>query len=103
MRGARNEENVGLNGVARAGQDSFTLDGLLAMQARSFHEPEPFFDSAGMLAIAVVVDDSLAPGNAKGGVLAAAENYGVFNGVVGLVVVGIQSAGWQLAPGSYAS
>src|SRR5258708_17549870 len=55
-----------------------------------------------MFAVAVVVDDALARGNAKGGILAASENYGVFDGDVRLVVVAIQSPGLQLAAGELA-
>src|SRR5579859_7587543 len=49
-----------------------------------------------MFAIAVVVEDAFAPGDAKGGVLAARENRRVFDGDVRLVVVAIEGPGLQL-------
>src|SRR6266850_1151759 len=102
MRSARNEQDVRLYGIARAGQDAFALDGLLAMQTRSFDESEPFFDSTRVFAVAVVVKDAFAPSDAKGGILAAGENYGVFDGNVRLVIVAIQSPGLQLPAGELA-
>src|SRR5258708_40047461 len=102
MRSARNEQNVRLYGIPRAGQDAFALDGLLAMQTRSFDELQPLFNSAGMFAVAVVVKDAFAPGDAKNGILAPGENYGVFDGNVRLVIVAIQSPGLQLPAGELA-
>src|SRR5436309_3114863 len=102
MRSARNEQYISLHCIARAGQYAFALDGLLAMQTRAFDELQPLFDSAGMFAVAVVVKDAFAPGDAKNGILAAGENYGVFDGNVRLVVIAIQSPGLQLPAGELA-
>src|SRR5579859_6884528 len=96
MRCARNEQNVGLDGIARRGQNTFAIDGLLATQTRSLHELQPLLDSAGVFAVAVVIEDAFAPRNTKRGVLAARQNRRVFDGDVRLVVVAIEGPGLQL-------
>ena len=58
MRLRGDEIDVGLDGVARGGEDAFAADGLLAREASGFDEAQPLFDAAGFGAIAVVIEDS---------------------------------------------
>src|ERR1700757_231880 len=102
MRCARNEQDVGLYGVTRGRKNPFTIDRLFPMEAGALHQFQPFFDSAAMFTVAVVIEDAFAPGDAKDGVFAARQDYGVFDGYVRLVVVAIQSPCLQLAAREFA-
>ncbi len=96
------EIDVGLDGVARGGEDAFAADGLIAGEAGGFDEAQPLFDAAGFGAVAVVIEDALAPGEAEGGIFGARENRGVFDGDAALVVVAIERPGLELAAGELA-
>ena len=78
------------------------MDGLLAGKAGGFDEVQPFFDAAGFGAVAVVIEDALAPGEAEGGIFGAREDCGVFNGDAALVVVAVERPGLELAAGEFA-
>ena len=91
------EIDVGLDGVARGGEDAVAIESLFAREASGFDEPQPLFDAAGFRAVAIVIDDAFAPGQAEGGIFAAREDGGVFDGDAALVVVAIQSPGLELA------
>ena len=78
------------------------MDGLFAREAGGFDEAEPLFDAAGFGAVAVVIDDAFAPGEAEGGIFGAREDGGVFDGDAALVVVAIEGPGLELAAGEFA-
>ncbi len=89
--------HVGIDGKARGGKDSLEANGLFAREASGFDKLEPLFDAAGFSAIAVVIDDALAPGETERRIFAAGEDSGVFDGNVFLIVVAIQRPGLELA------
>ena len=102
VRARGHEIDIGLNGVARGGENAVTLQRLVARDARGFNQAQPFFYAARPAAVTVVVDDALAPGKTKGGVFAACEDGGIFDGDSALVVVAIEGPGLQLAAGEFA-
>src|ERR1700731_4896939 len=96
MRRSRDKQHVGLYCVPRCWQNPVALDGLLSGEPRPFHELQPFLDTARLFAVAIVIDDALAPGDAKRGVFAAGQNRRVLDGNMRLVIVAIQSPSLQL-------
>lgn len=101
VRARGDEINVGLNGVSRGGKNSFAAESLIAGKAGGFDEAQPLFDSARFNAVAIVIEDAFAPGEAKGGIVAACENGGVLDGDAALVVIAIEGPGLQLAAGEF--
>src|SRR6185369_4970550 len=102
VRARGDEVDVSLNGETRGGEDAVALQGLLAREARGFDESQPFLNAAGFCAIAVVVEDAFAPSEPEGGIFAAGEDSGVFDGDAALVVIAIESPSLQLAAGEFA-
>ena len=96
------EIDVSLHGESSGGKDAVALDGLLAREAGGFDKLEPFFDAAGMRGVAVVVDDAFAPSHAEGGIFAARENGGIFDGDAALIVIAIEGPGLKLAARKFA-
>src|SRR5271168_3623945 len=90
--------DVGVHGVTRRGQNAFALLRLLAFQACGFYQAQPFFYAAGLrgVAIAIVIDNSFAPGAAEIGVFAAGEDGGILNRDAALIVVAIERPGLDL-------
>ena len=74
----------------------------VAIETRGLRELNPFFDAAGARAVAIVIDDALAPGAAEGRIVAAREDDGVLDGNDALVVVAIERPGLQLAARQFA-
>src|SRR5260370_11706528 len=91
------EIDVGLDCKTRGGKNAVTAERGLARQARSFHETQPLFYAARLSVVAIVIENALAPGEAKRGVFAARENGRVFDGDAALIVVTIESPGLKLA------
>jgi hypothetical protein len=71
VRARGDEVYVGLDCITGGGKDAVAPEGLFAGEACGFDESQPFLDATRFGAIAVVVDDSFAPGYAEGGVFAA--------------------------------
>ena len=94
-----NEIDVSVDGVARSRENAFAAHGIDAGEAGGFDEFEPLFDTAraGVWAIAVVIDQTLAPCGAEGVVVAAGKKRGVFARDVGLVVVAVERPSLKLA------
>src|SRR6202040_3169736 len=57
----------------------------------------PLFNAAGSCAIAIVIEDALAPRDAEGGIFAAGQDCGVFDGDAALVEVAVEGPGLELA------
>src|SRR5580704_3918164 len=91
--------DIGVHGETRGWQDAFAIQRLLAFQAGGFHQTQPFFYAAGFcgVAIAVVIDDSFAPGAAEIGIFATRENGRIFNRDAALIVVAIERPSLELA------
>src|SRR5690348_15926523 len=102
MRMRGDQINVGLHRETRGRKDAIASESVLARKAGGFQKFQPFFDPARFRAIAVVVEDALAPGEAKSGVFAACKNSSVFDGDAALIVVAIQCPGLKLAAGQLA-
>src|SRR6266446_520993 len=60
MRVIGNEVNVSLNGETSRGKNAIAADGALAGQASGFDKPQPFFNAAGLGAVAVMIQDAFA-------------------------------------------
>src|SRR6266850_670400 len=97
MRTGGNKIYVGLHGVTRGGKNAVTPKRLFAGQAGGFDEPQPFLDSPGFCAVAVVIEDAFAPSEAEGGIFAARENRCVFDGNAALIVIAIERPRLELA------
>jgi len=70
---------------------------LFARQTGGFDEAQPFFNAAGSCAVAIVIEDAFAPCETEGGIFAAREDGGVFDGDAALIVVAIESPRLELA------
>ena len=99
MRARGDEIDVGLNGVASGGKNSFAAESLISGKASGFDQTQPFFNAAWFCAVAVVVQDAFAPGEAEAGIFAASEDGGVLDGNAALVVVAIERPGLQAVRG----
>src|SRR6266446_6559973 len=89
--------HIGLNGVTRGGKDAIACKRLFARQTGGFDEAQPFFNAAGSCAVAIVIEDAFAPCETEGGIFAAREDGGVFDGDAALIVVAIESPRLELA------
>src|SRR5260370_25826514 len=97
VRASGYEVNVGLYGETRGGKNAVAAERVLAREAGSFDEPQPFFNAAGRRAVPIVIEDALAPGQAGAGIFAAREDGRIFDGYVALVGVTIEGPGLKLA------
>ena len=97
MRTGGDKVHVSLNGIARRGKNSIACKCLFARQTGGFNEAQPFFNAARFCAVTIVIEDAFAPRQAKGGIFAACEDGGVFNGDAALVVVAIERPRLKLA------
>src|SRR5258708_3666562 len=97
MRARGYEIDVGLYGETCGGKNAVTEQRLFTREARSRNEPQPLFNAAGLHAIAVMVEDALAPGEPKCGIFAAREDGRIFDGDAALIVVPIQGPCLELA------
>ena len=102
VRARGDEVDVSLHGVARGGKNAVALQGLFARKPGGFDQPQPLLDAAGSCAVAIVIEDALAPRQAKGRIFAAREDRGVFDGDAALIVVAIERPGLQLAAREFA-
>jgi hypothetical protein len=93
------ELDVGFDGVTRGGQNPLPSDGLFARKARRLDQPQPFLDTAGSRAVAVVVNNPLAPGAAEFRIVAARENQCVLDWDVALIGEAIQRPSLKLPAG----
>ena len=75
---------------------------MLAREAGGFDQLEPLLDAAGLGAVAIVIEDAFAPGEAEGWIFAASEDGRVLDGNVFLVVVAIEGPGLELAASEFA-
>src|SRR6266403_2961875 len=89
--------HVGLNGVSRGGKNAIARECLFTGQTGGFDEAQPFFNAAGSCAVAVVIEDAFAPCETEGGIFAAREDDGVFDGDAALIVVAIERPRLELA------
>ena len=69
--------------------------------AGSFDKLQPFFNTARLGAVAVMIEDALAPGDTKRRIFAAREDGRVLNRNTALIVVAIERPGLQLAAGEF--
>src|SRR2546429_9363331 len=97
MRSSRDKFDVGLNGVTCCRQDAGATKSEVPRKPGSFDETQPFFDAAGLGAVAVMIKDTLPPGEAEHGVFATSEDGRVFDGDTTLIVITIESPGLKLA------
>src|SRR5260221_4273843 len=97
MRARGNEIDVGLNGETRCGKNAVAAKSVIAQEASGFDGAQPLINAAGLGAVAIMIEDALAPGKAKKGVFAARENGRVFDGDAALIVVTIEGPGLQLS------
>src|SRR5258708_4891285 len=97
VRASGYEVDVGLNGETRRGENAIAAERVFAREAGGFHETQPLFNAAGLGAVAVMIEDAFAPGEAEPGVFTARENRGVFDGYSALIVVTIECPGLKLA------
>src|SRR5579872_4059549 len=88
---------VGVHRVIHRRQNSALRRDLLPVETGRFGQKNPLFDAAGMGAVAVMIDDTLAPGAAKGGILAPREDRRVLERDDALVVVAIKRPSLKLA------
>ena len=65
VRACRNEMNISIHGKARSRKDSIAAHGLNAGQARCFNELKPLFNAARAAAVAIVIEQPLAPCDSK--------------------------------------
>src|SRR5216684_977102 len=97
MRTRGDKVHVGLNGVSRGGKNAIALKRLFAGETAGFDEAQPFFNASGSCAVAIVIEDTFAPCEAEGGIFAAREDRGVFDGDAALIVVTIERPRLELA------
>src|SRR5260370_28689347 len=90
MRACGDEIHVGLHGKACRRQNALFTKRLAAREASRFNEPKPLFDATGLRAVAVVIEDTFAPGQTERGIFAARQDGGVFDRDAALVVVAVQ-------------
>ena len=90
--------NVGVNGKARRGKDSVAAHGLNTGKASGFDEPKPFFNPARSATVAIMIDKSFTPDEAKALVVRSSEKNRIFSRNMALIVVAIQSPSLQLTP-----
>src|SRR5260370_24677127 len=97
VRASGYEINVGLHGETRGGKNAVAAERVLAREAGSFDEPQPFFNAAGRRAVPIVIEDALAPGQAEAGIFAAREDGRIFDRYATLIGVTIEGPGLKLA------
>jgi hypothetical protein len=79
--------HIGLDRESRSGEDRARRADEAAIEAKRMGEAQPFGDAALALALAVVVEDALAPGAAERRVLRAGEDRRVLQADARLVIV----------------
>src|SRR5882762_1223302 len=97
MRASGYEIDVGLYCEARRWKNAIAAERVFTREAGSFHETQPLLNAAGLGAVAVMIEDALAPGETEQGVFAAREDGRVLDGDAALVVVTIESPRLELA------
>src|SRR6266700_2982725 len=97
MRACRDEIHIGLHGKARSRKNAVAAPSDVARKPGGFDELQPLFDAAGFCAVAIVIEDALAPGEAERRVFAAGEDRSIFNRDPALVEVTIQRPRLKLA------
>src|SRR5208282_6394554 len=60
-----NEMDIGIHGIIRGRQNTLAVNGLRRSETRCLYQSQPFLDAAGPCTVAIMVEDSLAPGTAK--------------------------------------
>src|SRR5213082_3198164 len=80
MRTSGYEVNVGLHGETRRGKNAVAAERVLAGQAGGFDKSQPLFNAAWLGTVAIMIEDALAPGEAKVRIFAAGQNGRVFDG-----------------------
>src|SRR5271157_4551891 len=88
--------HISLNGKSRCWKNARAAPRLLRLQSGSFYQLQPFLDSTRLTAIAIVIQNALAPGQTKREILAACQYRGVLDGNMFLVVIPIQGPSLQL-------
>src|SRR5262245_16681320 len=97
MRARRNEMDVSVYGKTSRGKNAFAADGMDACQAGCFDKFEPFFNAAGSAAVAIMIHQTFAPGDAKALIVRASKECGVLSWNMALVVVAIERPSLHLA------
>src|ERR1700732_4338313 len=87
---------VGLHRKSSGRQNAIAVQRLLAWQSGGLHQSQPFFNAAGIISVAVVVNHPLAPRQPERWILAARQNGRIFQRYMALVVVAVQRPGLQL-------
>jgi hypothetical protein len=81
---------VGIDGITNRGQNFIATQDMLAIEPCRLCQANPTLNPAFLYRIAIVIDDSLAPGPAEVRVIAARKNYRVLDRNAVLVVIAIQ-------------
>ena len=97
MRALADEIHVGADGIFCRGQNSIAANRLFACEARGLDKLQPLFDSAGPRAVAIMVDDALAPSEAERRIVGAREDRCILDGNAALIGIAVQRPGLQLA------
>src|SRR5215467_16327032 len=98
MRPCRDEVDIGLYSKARGRQNTVAAQSVIARKTGCFDQLQPFFDAAQFRAIAVVIENALAPRQAESRILAPRKNRGVFDRNAALIKIAIERPGLKLAP-----
>src|ERR1039457_2307384 len=97
MRALADEIHVGADSIFCGGQNSVAANGLFARESGGLDKLQPFLDSAGARAVAIMIDDALAPREAKRRIVGAREDRCVLDGNAALIGIAVQRPGLQLA------
>src|SRR5690242_14427576 len=98
MRTGGYEVNVGLNDETSRGENAVAAERVFAGQAGGFDKTQPLFNAARLDAVAIMIEDAFAPGEAKVRIFAARQNGRIFEGNAALIVVAVQRPRLELAP-----
>src|SRR5215469_4023372 len=102
MRARGDEIHVRLNGKTRGGKDAVAAKGVLARKSRGFDQSQPFFNAAGFCAVAIVIENSFAPGKTEHWIFAARQNCSVFHRNTALIEIAIERPSLKLAAREFA-
>ena len=81
--------NISVHRVTRCGKHAVAAYSLNARQASGFDELQPFFDSAGSAAVAVVVDQTFTPRHAKALIIGARQEHRILARNMALIIEAI--------------
>ena len=96
MRAPGDQLHIGLYREARGRKDAVATESLLSRKSGSFDQLQPLFDAARFAAVAIMIENALAPGAAERGILAARKDGGVFDRNPALLEVAVKRPCLQL-------